>query len=164
MYLSNQVNDLAIVDPTFNAGDNYLDVLKSLGGFKGKISLQSRFEMVKDEYIQACQRLQEGGAKVVLEVGIQTIHRQETKMIHRPNNLLKIKEWAAKLRENDIPFEISLIYGLPVQTLQSFKENVAFAQDLGPTKLVAWPLMLLRGTELERQKDVYGLNEEVRRF
>lgn len=37
-------------------------------------------------------------------------------------------QWAKQLREQGLPFEISLIYGLPHQTLDSFRASIAFAQ------------------------------------
>jgi coproporphyrinogen III oxidase-like Fe-S oxidoreductase len=98
----------------------------------------------------------------VLEFGLQTIHRAETRVIRRPNNLRKVERWARALQRAAIPFEVSLIYGLPLQTLETFRESVEFSRVLGPSQLVAWPLMLLRGIELERRKDDYALKEEVR--
>jgi coproporphyrinogen III oxidase-like Fe-S oxidoreductase len=37
-------------------------------------------------------------------------------------------QWAKQLREQGLPFEVSLIYGLPHQTLDSFRASIAFAQ------------------------------------
>jgi radical SAM superfamily enzyme YgiQ (UPF0313 family) len=54
-----------------------------------------------------------------------------------------------------------LIYGLPYQTIESFKKSIEFVNNLGADKVVAWPLMLLRGTELEKRKEKLDLKEEV---
>src|SRR5437016_690054 len=77
------------------------------------------------------------------------------------NNLNSVKENALLLRKNNIKFEISLIYRLPHQTVESFKESIKFAKNLDAKKVVAWPLMLLRGTELEKKKEELGLKEEI---
>ena len=47
------LRDLAIVDPTFNSGPQYLEVLAKLSGYKGKLSLQCRLEMISDDLVLA---------------------------------------------------------------------------------------------------------------
>lgn len=159
-----KVKDIAVLDPTFNAGGTYLKVLEKFAecGYKGKLALQTRIEMVNQNFLDGIKRLQTNGATVVLECGIQTISQQEMKMINRPNNLKKIETTAKKLNEVQIPFEISIIYGLPSQTLESFKKTVDFCKNvLKPFRVDAWPLMLLRGTELELRKEELSLKEEI---
>ncbi|CAG8466027.1 7225_t:CDS:2 [Rhizophagus irregularis] len=123
---SSPVNDIAVLDPTFNS------VL-----------------------------VNELNANIQLEFGVQSIIKKESLVIQRMNNLNSVKENSSLLRKNNIKFEISLIYGLPHQTVESFKESIEFAKTLGAEKVVAWPLMLLRGTELERRKEELGLKEET---
>lgn len=59
--ISGPLSDLAVVDPTFNSGQNYLKVLNRLseGRFRGKISLQSRLEMMRPEFRDAVLKLSE---------------------------------------------------------------------------------------------------------
>lgn len=47
-------SDLAVVDPTFNSGPAHLETLHRLAdrGYGGKIALQSRFEMMKPQYLE----------------------------------------------------------------------------------------------------------------
>lgn len=47
------LRDLAIVDPTFNSGPQYLEVLAKLSGYRGKLSLQCRLEMISDDLVHA---------------------------------------------------------------------------------------------------------------
>lgn len=62
--------------------------------------------------------------------------------------------WAKQLREHGMPFEISLIYGLPHQTLDSFRASIAFAQvqQVGDRSRVlnAWMDKLWTGGQLPR--------------
>ena len=60
------------MDPTFNSGPNYLNVLDYFieKQYKGKISLQCRPEMVKDIFLEKIATLSELGANPVLEFGI----------------------------------------------------------------------------------------------
>ncbi len=53
--------------------------------------------------------------------------------------------------------EISLIYGLPLQTVQSFEQSVSWVQRKLPSATIkAFPLMLLRGTALQRDAHRFG--------
>mgnify|MGYP003687650923 CR=1 FL=1 len=60
----------------------------------------------------------------------------------------------------NIPSEISLIYGLPGQTVESFKYSIAKCQALVPkANIKCFPLMLLRGTKLHDSALDLGLRE-----
>jgi radical SAM superfamily enzyme YgiQ (UPF0313 family) len=158
------VNDIAVLDPTFNSGNKYLSVLDNFihNKFKGKIALQTRLEMINDDFLDRVNTLNDLGSCVVLECGIQTIIGQEMKIIKRLNNLKRIETVTKKLNERNINFEISVIFGLPKQTLDSFKATLDYCLNtLKPKKVDAWPLMILRGTELELVKDKFDLNEEI---
>ena len=159
-FLIHNVQDIAVLNPTFNAGTTYLNILRQFHGYKGKLSLQCRFEMVTEEFLNACADLQSQGCKVQLEFGVQTTEKAEAKVIRRANQLEVIAATAEKLHGRDLSFEISLIYGLPLQTVASFERSISFCSSLKPSKLVAWPLMLLRGTELYSQKVEFGMVEE----
>ena len=158
------VNDIAVLDPTFNSGNNYISVLENFIRFnyKGKLSLQTRLEMVNDLFLEKISLLKSQGARVVLECGIQTIIPDEMKVIKRPNNLKKIESVVKKLHERNIEFEISVIFGLPMQTLDTFKRTVYYCNEvLKPKRVDAFPLMILRGTELEKCRLQYGIVEEM---
>lgn len=156
------LRDLAVVDPTFNSGPNYLEVLSRLSGFTGKVSLQCRLEMMSDEFMQAVLDLSVT-ARVVLEFGVQTIHRKEQRLIERHNNARRVEHWLEILNAEGIPYELSFMYGLPDQTLDSFRHTVDWAEqkcsDHRDSKAVSrfFPLMLLRGTKLYDRKKELGL-------
>lgn len=123
-------------------------------GLKAQISLQCRFELVTPEFLDALE-----GLDVQLEFGLQTVIPKEYKAIGRPNNMRRVEEVIAELHRRDIDFEVSLIYGLPYQTLDSFKESLQWCDKHLVSRLRAWPLMLLRGTPLYEQKKRFGLKE-----
>ena len=154
------ISDVAVLDPTFNSGPHYMAILERLieGGYQGKLALQCRIEMVKPEFLDAIERLNQT-AHVVLEFGLQTIHRDEEKFIQRPNNMRRVKRILQETRERRIATEVSLIFGLPGQTVQSFKDSIQFCKELGVPVIYAYPLMLLRGTPLYAAKDQLGLVE-----
>jgi len=160
--LSSHVRDIAVLDPTFNSGGRYLEILKELsrGGFRGKISLQCRMEMVSAAFLDVVEEINRNG-KVILEFGLQTVHREEMKVIQRPNNLKKARTVLAETKRRKIETEVSLIFGLPRQTVSSFEESINFCKEQGVERIHAFPLMLLRGTALHDQKDDLGLKEST---
>lgn len=156
-----QVNKINIIDPIFNAGKRYLDVLNEFVETRTSslISMQARFETISGEngekFLDYCGQLNTN-----LEFGLQTANEEESKVINRKNNPQKIKAIMQKLNEREISYEISLIYGLPKQTLDSFKKSVEFVYENGCTNITAFPLMLLKGTELYQQKNQFGFKEQ----
>ena len=77
------ITDIAVIDPTFNSGPNYLKVMNSFihHRFQGKLALQCCFEMIKDDFLEKVTQLNLLGARVVLEFGLQTIIKNEAKAI-----------------------------------------------------------------------------------
>lgn len=156
------LRDLAVVDPTFNSGPNYLEVLAKLSGYIGKLSLQCRLEMMTDEFMHAVLELSRT-AHVVLEFGVQTVHKNELRLIERPSNAKRIERWLDQLNAEGVPYEMSFIYGLPEQTLDSFRYTLEWAErkcsDHRDSQAIArfFPLMLLRGTRLHDRRHELGL-------
>lgn len=156
------INDIAVLDPTFNSGPWYLTIIRKLaeGKYQGKIALQCRIEMVKDEFLEAVSELNRT-AHVVLEFGLQTTNREEAARIQRPNNMRKVSRTLTKTYERNIATEVSLIFGLPGQTIATFAESIQFCKDHGVPTIYAYPLMLLRGTPLYEAKEELGLVEST---
>ena len=158
------LRDLAVVDPTFNSGPEYMNVIARLirGQLRGKISLQCRLEMMTDEFLMAVLELSRT-ALVVLEFGVQSIRKAEQKVIDRPCNMRKMEYWLECLNKNGVAYEMSFIYGLPMQTAASFIQTTEWANSFicqhSTSQAVArfFPLMLLRGTPLHDRAEEFGL-------
>jgi radical SAM superfamily enzyme YgiQ (UPF0313 family) len=148
--------DIAVLDPIFHSNPAAVDILRRFreGGFSGRISLQSRFELIDDEFLDACK-----GLDIRLEFGLQTVQRAEMRAVGRMNDLAKAEAVIAALHRRGIAFEVSLIYGLPEQTVAAFEASVQWCQERGVSTLKAFPLMLLRGTGLDRDRARWGLVE-----
>jgi len=156
------IREIAVLDPTFNTGPSYIEVMDALIAKKytGRISFQCRIEMVKNDFLTRIKALNET-AQVVLEFGLQTIHRTEEKVIQRPNNKKRISEVLNQCREFGINTEVSLIFGLPNQTVKTFEASIDFCKEHSVSAIYAFPLMLLRGTELYERKTELGLVEST---
>lgn len=166
-FVDNNVRDLAVLDPTFNTMNGYmvLDLLERIG-YPGKISLQCRPERVNNAFLDQVESLNKTtGAEVVLEFGVQTLDPEELLHIERVRNANthklaeKVLHKLALVHRRKIMHEISLIFGLPLQTIESFQQTIQKIQEKTDGSLVAFPLMLLRGTPLYYQKKKFGLIE-----
>jgi coproporphyrinogen III oxidase-like Fe-S oxidoreductase len=123
-------------------------------GYRGKISLQCRAELITDDFLAAASRL-----NVTLEFGLQTIHTSESDAVNRRNKIDKVDEALRKVRALGIHHEVSLIFGLPTQTLDSFRETVDWCLKRQVPVVKAFPLMLLRGTQLAQDASRWNLRE-----
>ena len=119
-----------------------------------RLSLQCRFEMADDAFLDAA-----GTVDAVLEFGLQTIHDDEAQAVGRPNHMKKVEDVMHGLNARGIPYEVSLIYGLPLQTPGRFQASIDWLRERGAPKIRAWPLMLLRGTDLYYQRGRWGYVE-----
>lgn len=153
------VKRISILDPIFHTNPaRAIEVLNSIkaAGVTAQLALQCRFETCTPEFLDALE-----GLDVTLEFGLQTTIEAEYRAISRPNNMVIVKEKIRELHGRNIDFEVSLIYGLPHQTLDSFRASVDWCLQQEVPRVRAWPLMLLRGTPLYDQKDQYGYVESV---
>lgn len=157
-----QVKRVNILDPIFNAGKDYLEVMREINrnNRTTTFTLQSRFENIKGtsgaDFLDLCS-----SGNYHLEFGLQTTDTIEADNINRKNNLQQIDEAFNQLKERNISYEVSLIYGLPGQTIDSFKRSIDFVQSRGCETIKAYPLMLLRGTELYHEKEKWDIKEET---
>lgn len=151
------VEDIAVLDPIFNASPTATGILERFveRGFTGRLSLQCRAEQITPAFLNAAEKLH-----VSLEFGLQTIHDNESKAIKRHNNIKKVEEVLNDVKRRGLNFEVSLIFGLPEQTLASFQETIRWCLKRKVPIIKAFPLMLLRGTELEQERHRWNLIEE----
>jgi len=117
--------------------------------------------MVTSEFLYLVAELNKTGM-CLLEFGLQSIHPDEQKVIQRPNNMKKINKVIAEVNGMKIPYEVSIIYGLPNQTLNSYLETIEYLNKRNVPVIKAFPLMILRGTELYDKKKDLGLVENYK--
>ena len=108
-----------MLDPIFNTDNcrsvRLLDEFRRTGP-DARLSLQCRFEMTDDVFLDMVGRID-----AVLEFGLQTIHKDEAQAVGRPNHMKKVESVMYGLSTRRISYEVSLIYGLPLQTPDRFR-------------------------------------------
>jgi radical SAM superfamily enzyme YgiQ (UPF0313 family) len=154
LFCESGVREIAVLDPIFNVAEHAVGVLQRFAerGFTGRLSLQCRAERIPAAFLDAASALD-----VCLEFGLQTIHAEEGRAIERSNQIERVDAGLAAVRARGISHEVSLIFGLPVQTLESFEASVTWCLDREVPVIKAFPLVLLRGTALERDRDKWSL-------
>lgn len=157
-----KVKRVNILDPVFNAGKDHIIIMQEINRVNSEtlFTLQSRFENVKGDpgrqFLELCSN-----GNYHLEFGLQTINTTEVENINRKNNFTQVDEAFEQLKDHNISYEVSLIYGLPGQTTESFQRSIDYVKNKGCKTVKAYPLMLLRGTELYDEKLKWNLKEEV---
>lgn len=151
------VKRISVLDPIFHANSaRAIEVLNAIknAGVNAQLALQCRFETCSPKFLDALE-----GHDVTLEFGLQTTIPNEYRAIDRPNDMEVVRARVRELHERQIDFEVSLIYGLPHQTLGSFRNSVDWCLQNQIPRVRAWPLMLLQGTPLYERKELYGFRE-----
>ena len=158
-----EVKRVNVLDPVFNMGKNYMVIMKEIERLKFSnttFTFQSKIELLAkkggNEFLDLVE-----GTHSHLEFGLQTVIPLEYETVNRKNDIHIIGEELDKLKERQISYEISLIYGLPNQTVSSFKKCIDYVKSKGCENVTAWPLMLLKGTPLYYEKEKYHMKEEV---
>lgn len=158
LFKSKNVKKVNVLDPIFNNEPNHIEILKYAIkiNFKSLLALQVRFERITEEFLNLCSQL-----NVHLEFGLQTADVNESRIIERANNMNKVGKSITLIQQWNQSFEVSLIYGLPGQTVDSFKNSIEYLQQRGIAIIKAFPLMLLEGTKLAADKEKHSIVEDI---
>jgi anaerobic magnesium-protoporphyrin IX monomethyl ester cyclase len=86
-----------------------------------------------------------------LEVGLQSTDATALATVERRLRAQRFEEGLASLRKHHLKFELQLIFGLPGETMASFRKSLNYAASLDPEFLTVFQLLVLPGTELWRK-------------
>jgi tRNA A37 methylthiotransferase MiaB len=155
-FANSNIDEINILDGTFNIDQyNYQEILQQLIEYtEATITFQARFETLNDDFLAFCAQHKD---RLHLEFGLQTIHENEMKIIGRKNNMNVVEKQLEKLNQDGINYEVSIIYAIPEQTVESFIDTIEFLRINKCRKIMAFPLQVPRNSELEREKDKYHI-------
>ena len=95
-----------------------------------------------------------------ISMGIQTFQEETLKLLHRRHTARQAIEAFYRCREAGFRnISIDLMYGLPSETLQTWKEDLQQAIDLHPEHISAYHLIYEEGTELWKLKEQHQVEE-----
>ncbi len=144
-----------LLDPTFNSSPSRAKELLRL--FINQAP-ELRYHMeVRTEFLDEEQAELYAELGCTLQIGLQTAHPEVARNIGRPFSPEKFREKLLPLHECTVPYGLDLIYGLPGDSLEGFRESLDFALSCAPNHLDIFPLSVLPGTRLRETAGGLGL-------
>ena len=96
-----------------------------------------------------------------LSIGMQSIHDGELKALGRIHNFADFKATFAEAREAGFDnISVDLMYGIPVQTKESFCQSVKTLAEMCPEHISSYCLTVEDGTNFGRRRDSLILPDE----
>jgi len=144
-----------LLDPTFNASPGRAKELLRLFISQApelKYHMEIRTEFLDEEQAELYAEL-----GCTLQIGLQTAHPEVARNIGRPFSPEKFTEKLLPLHECGVPYGLDLIYGLPGDSLEGFRQSLDFALNCAPNHLDIFPLSVLPGTRLRETAGGLGL-------
>jgi radical SAM superfamily enzyme YgiQ (UPF0313 family) len=111
-----------------------------------------------DRVTEITEILVAGGMLTSQPVSLQTVSPVALEMVDRAN--IKESTYVSlqlQLHEKKISSYTELIWPLPGETLDSFREGIGKLCRTGADAIVTYPQLLLRNTPMERQRDALGI-------
>ncbi|AEV30460.1 Fe-S oxidoreductase [Sphaerochaeta pleomorpha str. Grapes] len=153
--LAHQIEDVFILDPTFNMDKKRTVKMLSLLVEKAPsihFTFELRAELLDEELADLFAQL-----NCSLQIGLQSSDKTILQAINRRFEPGLFVEKIDLLNQRGIVFGLDLIIGLPLDTYETFTESLNFAIGLKPSNIDIFALSLLPGTKLAEQASSLGL-------
>ncbi len=148
----NRVNEIYLMDPTFNARVGFRDILKSMASRRRNHDIKVHTELRADLLTDRDVRLFKEAGLVSAEIGLQTVNPDVLKLAGRSGDPERTLAKAASLKKAEVDVTTGIILGLPgdtpagfSQTLKRLKETQAFSV------IQPFTLAILPGSDFRRE-------------
>jgi radical SAM superfamily enzyme YgiQ (UPF0313 family) len=156
-WLERDVSWIYLMDPIFNLNAERAKAICRFIIDHNRRRTRFHAEVWAEFFDDELARLMREANFQFLEVGLQSIDDTALATVERRLRMQRFVAGVEHLKRHRLPFELQLIYGLPGDTVASFRKSLNFAVSLGPPELAVFTLMVLPGTELWRKADVLKL-------
>ena len=112
------------------------------------LNIATRPDAITNECLNYLEELSKK-TYLTIELGLQTIHENTSKLINRCHTLECFSEMVKKLREKNINVVVHIINGLPFETKEMMIETVKFLNNLDIQGIKIHMLSVLKNTNLE---------------
>ncbi len=119
------------------------------------LSIATRPDSISDECLEYLDKLNKK-TFLTIELGLQTIHEETSKLINRGHDLNCFIDMVKKLRQKNINVVVHIINGLPYETKEMMLETVKFLNKLDIQGIKIHMLHILKNTKLEK---IYNQNK-----
>ncbi|BCA80745.1 B12-binding domain-containing radical SAM protein [Desulfuromonas sp. AOP6] len=96
-----------------------------------------------------------------VQLGLQSANPKVLRQVHRSLDLELFTHKVRLLAAEGVTFGLDLIYGLPTDDYAGFTHSLNTALSFAPNHLDIFPLAVLPGTPLYRNRDKFGLNAQT---
>jgi len=149
------IDQIFVLDPTFNSDKKIAkSILRSIKEYAPDIhyTFEVRAEFIDEELAQLFSEI-----NCTLQIGVQSTNVESLKLINRKFDPDDFIEKISILNNYGISFGFDLIYGLPGDTIDDFKDSLDFTVDLQPNNIDIFPLSVMPGTVLFDRADQLGV-------
>ncbi len=112
------------------------------------LNIATRADSITDECLDYLEELNKK-TYLTIELGLQTIHENTSKLINRCHNLDCFNEMVQKLRDRNINVVVHIINGLPFENKDMMIETVKYLNNLDIQGIKIHMLSILKNTALE---------------
>lgn len=145
-FVEKGIERVFVLDPTYNASrERALSILSLIERRAGEIhfNFEARAELLDRAMAEAFARI-----PCSLQIGLQSSNPEALKVVNRPADLSQFSKKIALLNEAGVTFGLDLMYGLPGDSLSTFRASLDYAIGLYPNNLEIFRLAVLPGTAL----------------
>lgn len=159
-FLEHRVKQVKFVDRTFNCSHAHaMAIWKFIQEHDNGVTnfhFEIAADLLNEEELELLAKMRPG--LVQLEIGVQTVNEQSLEAIHRTAKFEKITERVNRVAEAaNIHQHLDLIAGLPYEDFESFQHSFNEVYSLRPQELQLGFLKVLRGSEMHRRAEEYGI-------
>ena len=154
LFAAKKIAQVFVLDPTYNADKKRAVSMlaqiseKAPGMF---FYFEARAEFIDRELARAFTKI-----PCSLQIGLQSANEEVLSLVHRTMNKKQFVKNIGILNEEGVNFGFDLIYGLPGDSLNGFRQSIDFAVSLYPNNIELFCLSVLPGTDLyERSSELH---------
>ena len=155
LFVRKGVSQVFVLDSTFNQD---LKRAKTILRMIRKLAPDIHFHFeIRSEFID--QEMAQLFADIIcsLQIGLQSADPEVLKQVGRTFRRDDFSRKIGLLNESGAVFGFDLMYGLPGDTLQGFRESIDYALRLYPNHLDIFPLAILPGTALAARAEALDI-------
>lgn len=158
LFVQKGVGQVWVLDSTFNAplgrGKQLLQLLQDVAP-QLHYHIEAKADLLDDETIGLLSELY-----CSVQVGLQSANPAILSSLQRKLDPKLMSRQLQKLSAAGITFGLDLIYGLPGDNHDGFKNSLDFTLKRQPNQIDIFPLAVLPGTELFDDKERFGIEGE----
>ncbi|MCQ2600420.1 MAG: DUF4080 domain-containing protein [Treponema sp.] len=155
LFAEKKVPQVFVLDPTYNANKNR--AIELINKIAKKTPDTFYYFEARAEFID--RQLAHAFTKIPcsLQIGLQSADPNVLNLVNRPFNKAAFLKGINCLNQEGAVFGLDVIYGLPGDSLQGFKNSVDFAISQYPNNLELFCLSVLPGTDLHDRAESLNL-------